>query len=99
LRFIFFAKSEFLPSDHSYGEMVSCILAMDAVGVRFSLVVSFCLARPGVLMHVPTFLSEINACKGRERGAKVHQKSAEVGILRARIFASGGVGTGFRHCR
>jgi hypothetical protein len=27
---------------HSYGEMVSCILAMDAVGVRFSLVVCFC---------------------------------------------------------
>jgi hypothetical protein len=50
-------------------------------------------------MHVPTFLNEINACKGREGGAKVHQKSGEVSILRARIFASGGVGTGFRHCR
>jgi hypothetical protein len=50
-------------------------------------------------MNVLTFLSEIDAYKGRERGAKVHRKWAEVSILRARIFASGGVGTGFRHCR
>jgi len=46
-------------------------------------------------MHISTFLSDVNACKGGERGAKVLQKSDEVTLVRARIFASGGVGPDF----
>jgi hypothetical protein len=37
--FIYRKIQQITPSCNSYGEMVSCILAMDAVGVRFSLVV------------------------------------------------------------
>ena len=46
-------------------------------------------------MHVSTFLRDLNACKGRERGAKVRQKSEEVTFGSARVFASGGVGPDF----
>lgn len=44
------------PFHHSYGEMVSCILAMDAVGVRFSLVVFFFAG-----LHKPPLMF-LNAC-------------------------------------
>ena len=75
--------------------MVSCILAMDAVGVRFSLVVSFCPGRKLQHHARPGLLDRGYACEGRRQGAEVLERSKEVTLVPARIFASGGVGPHF----
>ena len=68
---------------------------MDAVGVRFSLVVSFCPGRKLQHHARPGLLDRGYACEGRRQGAEVLERSKEVTLVPARIFASGGVGPDF----